>query len=107
VSPPVPEDERRRPSPTSCASDPERASRGLPIDAKAAGELLGVPPSWVLAKARADVIPHTRLGHYVRFFPDDLLAWARSRSRGPAYAQGRASSGPGDVGAPRGPTPKE
>jgi hypothetical protein len=83
----------------------DRSSRGLPIDAKAAGELLGVPPSWVLRQARADAIPHTRLGHYVRFFPDELLAWARSRRRGPTYAQGRANGGPGDAATPRGPTP--
>jgi hypothetical protein len=59
----------------------------------------------VLAKARAGVIPSMRLGHYVRFDPDELLAWARSRSRGPAYAQGKANGGPGDAATPRGPTP--
>lgn len=44
---------------------------GLPIpsllDAKEAGALLNVPASWVLAEARADRIPHVRLGRYVRF----------------------------------------
>jgi len=33
------------------------------IDAKAAGQLLGVPPTWLLAQARAGRIPHHRLGH--------------------------------------------
>lgn len=53
------------------------------IDAKAAGELLNVPKSWVLAEARANRIPHVRLGRYVRFEPDRLRAWWRSRSQGP------------------------
>lgn len=45
------------------------------IDAKAASELLGVPYTWLLAQARAKRIPHHRLGHYVRFNPDDLKQW--------------------------------
>jgi hypothetical protein len=75
------------------------------IDAKAAGELLSVPASWILRQARDDQIPHVRLGHYVRFEADQLLAWARNRSRGPVYPLPTANSGPGDVVAPRGPTP--
>lgn len=55
----------------------------LLIDAKAAGRLLGVPHTWLLAQARADRIPHVRLGRYVRFNADDLRAWAQSRARGP------------------------
>lgn len=54
------------------------------IDARAAGERLGVPKSWVLAEARADRIPHIRLGRYVRFDPAALEAWWRARSRGPS-----------------------
>jgi excisionase family DNA binding protein len=76
------------------------------IDAKAAGRLLGVPHTWVLEEARHDRIPHIRLGRYVRFEAEALLAWARNRARGPAYPLDRANSGPGDVGAPRGLTPK-
>lgn len=50
------------------------------IDAKAASRLLGVPHTWLLAQARAGQIPHHRLGHYVRFNPDDLRDWlAESR----------------------------
>jgi excisionase family DNA binding protein len=45
------------------------------IDAKAASVLLGVPYTWLLAQARAGNIPHHRLGHYVRFDPDDLEQW--------------------------------
>lgn len=47
------------------------------IDAKAASVILGVPPTWLLAQARAGRIPHHRLGHYVRFNPDDLRDWLR------------------------------
>ncbi|MGH2879649.1 MAG: helix-turn-helix domain-containing protein [Solirubrobacteraceae bacterium] len=53
---------------------PRRAFSEL-IDAKAAGRLLGVPYTWLLAQARERKIPHHRLGHYVRFDPDDLKAW--------------------------------
>jgi excisionase family DNA binding protein len=45
------------------------------IDAKAASVILGVPPTWLLAQAREGRIPHHRLGHYVRFNPDDLVNW--------------------------------
>lgn len=53
------------------------------LDAKAASRLLSVPASWVLAEARADRIPHIRLGRYVRFDADELLEWCKSRQRGP------------------------
>lgn len=53
------------------------------IDAQAASELLGVPKSWVLTEARADRIPHLRLGRYVRFEADALEAWWSTRRRGP------------------------
>lgn len=45
------------------------------IDARAAGRLLGVPHTWLLAQARAGRIPHHRLGHYVRFNAEDLARW--------------------------------
>jgi excisionase family DNA binding protein len=54
------------------------------IDAKAAGELLGVPHTWLLAQARAGRIPHHRLGYYVRFNAHDLDRWLVDTRRGPA-----------------------
>jgi hypothetical protein len=45
------------------------------LDAKAASKLLGIPPTWLLAQARAGRVPHNRLGHYVRFNTDDLRQW--------------------------------
>jgi hypothetical protein len=53
------------------------------LDAKAAGALLGVPASWLLREARADRVPHVRLGHYVRFDRDELIAWRKAQTRGP------------------------
>jgi excisionase family DNA binding protein len=63
------------------------------IDAKAAGELLGVPHTWLLAQARAGRIPHHRLGHYVRFNADDLARWLRATRLGPD-GEGRRSGMP-------------
>lgn len=53
------------------------------LAAEDAGALLGVPASWVLAEARADRVPHVRLGRYVRFHRNELEAWWRARCRGP------------------------
>jgi excisionase family DNA binding protein len=54
------------------------------LDAGGVADLLGVPKTWVLAEARADRIPHVRLGRYVRFDPDELRDWWKaSRHRGP------------------------
>ena len=53
------------------------------LNAQQAGELLNVPKTWILAEARAERLPHVRLGRYVRFDADELLAWARERARGP------------------------
>lgn len=73
------------------------------IDAKAAGELLGVPYTWLLRQARAEAVPHIRLGHYVRFDDEQLLAWAHERSRGPVYPRSRANGGPAMGGAAQAP----
>ena len=59
---------------------------------KPAGELLHVPASWVLAEARAERIPHVRLGRYVRFDADELGAWWKSRARGPWRDRGAAAT---------------
>ena len=53
------------------------------LDAAQAADLLGVPKTWVLAEARADRIPHVRLGRYVRFESSQLEAWWEARRRGP------------------------
>jgi len=53
------------------------------LNAEQAAAMLSVPKSWVLAQARADKIPHVRLGHYVRFDAEALEEWARQAARGP------------------------
>jgi excisionase family DNA binding protein len=63
------------------------------IDAKAAGRLLGVPHTWLLAQARAGHIPHHRLGHYVRFNPEDLSHWLAETRSGPRDAGPRSGWG--------------
>lgn len=70
---------------------PRRPAGGL-VDATVAGELLGVPASWVLAQARAQRIPHVRLGRYVRFEPEELRAWWEGRRRGPGLRNRRRTS---------------
>ncbi len=59
------------------------ASHAAPhlIDAAEASGLLGVPATWVLAEARANRVPHVRLGKYVRFEPEALTAWWASKQR--------------------------
>ena len=53
------------------------------MDAKTAAKMLGVPYTWLLAQARADAVPHHRLGHYVRFDEEELVEWVRENERGP------------------------
>jgi excisionase family DNA binding protein len=59
--------------------------------AQQAAELLNVPPSWILAEARADRIPHCRFGRYVRFDAEELRYWWRDRARGPWRDRGAAA----------------
>lgn len=68
------------------------------LDSKDAAALLNVPASWVLAEARADRIPHVRLGRYVRFDTTELHAWWLGRRRGPWRSCDR-SAAPAHTGA--------
>jgi excisionase family DNA binding protein len=53
------------------------------LDSVQAAAILNVPRSWIAAEARAGRIPHVRLGRYVRFNRDDLIAWCEGRAVGP------------------------
>jgi excisionase family DNA binding protein len=77
--------------PPQDAPAPAAAPLSHLLDAAEAGRLLSVPASWVLAEARANRIPHVRLGRYVRFSADDLEQWWRARMRGPWRTRGAAS----------------
>ncbi len=57
----------------------ERQAPAPLLDAAAAGALLNVPASWVLAEARAGRMPAVRMGKYVRFRSDDIAAWLDRR----------------------------
>lgn len=52
------------------------------IDVAEAAELLGVPVSWIRSAARADEIPHIRIGRYLRFRRDRLVEWYAEKERG-------------------------
>ena len=56
---------------------------GALLNAQQAAALLGVPATWVLAEARANRLPHVRLGRYVRFEAKELERWWQNRARGP------------------------
>lgn len=62
------------------------------LDSAEAAAVLNVPASWIAAEARAGRIPHVRLGRYVRFNRDELIAWCERRSVGPRARDGRRRS---------------
>jgi excisionase family DNA binding protein len=41
-----------------------------------AAELLRVKVGWIYERTRANSIPHVKLGKYLRFDRDELIAWA-------------------------------
>jgi len=58
----------------------------LTIDEAAA--LIRVPKSWLYERTRTNTVPHVKLGKYLRFDRDELVAWTRQfrrdgRGRGP------------------------
>jgi len=63
------------------------STRARLVDAHGAAELLSVPASWLLREARAERIPHVRLGRYVRFEPDTLSEWLATQACGPRTGQ--------------------
>jgi len=65
---------RKRPGTTDSRRIAANAATTL-IDAHQLAEILGVPHTWVLKKARAGQLPHHKLGHYVRFDLDEIIAW--------------------------------
>jgi len=54
------------------------------MDAQQGAKMLGVPHTWLLAQARANAVPHHRLGHYVRFDETELIRWVEAGQRSPA-----------------------
>jgi excisionase family DNA binding protein len=47
-------------------------------------ELLSVPERWVRAHTRSGLIPHLRLGKYVRYRREAVFAWLEEQETGGA-----------------------
>lgn len=62
------------------------------LTAQQAGEMLAIPGTWLLMKAREGEAPHYKLGRYVRFDADELTVWWRERARGPWRRNGAAGA---------------
>ena len=52
------------------------------LDAEAVAAMLGMTKDWVYAEARADRIPHIKLGRCTRFRREAIEDWIRDRERG-------------------------
>jgi excisionase family DNA binding protein len=52
------------------------------LTAQEVADRLGVTADWVYDEARADRIPHVRLGRNVRFDADAIHSWLRAIERG-------------------------
>jgi excisionase family DNA binding protein len=44
--------------------------------------MLGMSKDWIYAEARADRIPHVKLGRYTRFRREAVEDWIRQAERG-------------------------
>jgi excisionase family DNA binding protein len=51
------------------------------LDAEAVAAIIGMSKDWVYAEARADRIPHVKLGRYTRFRREALEDWIRRQER--------------------------
>ena len=50
------------------------------LDPKEMAKILGVPVSWLYQRTRLgpEVFPHVKVGKYVRFDPEEVLAFLRA-----------------------------
>lgn len=51
------------------------------INANGASKMTGVPASWFLESARKNIIPHIKLGKYVRFRMGDIIEAMEKRPK--------------------------
>jgi len=56
------------------------SSQAKLIDIRELAALLHVPVSWLYERTRTGTIPCIRLGKYIRFNPQEVLAFFRSKS---------------------------
>ena len=67
--------------------DHEVLENKLLLTVREAADLLRVPVSWLYGCTRTNSVPHVKLGKYLRFDRDELVAWInelRRDGRGPA-----------------------
>lgn len=43
-------------------------------------EILGIPPSWIYSRSRTDSIPMIRVGKYIKFDLDEVMAWLKKKN---------------------------
>jgi excisionase family DNA binding protein len=48
------------------------------LSAEAAAKCFGVPKTWISEAARRGELPSVKLGHYVRFKPEDLESFIKA-----------------------------
>lgn len=51
------------------------------LDVKGAAQRWSIPKSWILDMARRGELPCVRLGHYIRFKPEDLDLFVKERRK--------------------------
>ena len=54
------------------------------LTADEVAELLAVPARWVREHTRGGLIPHVRLGRYIRYRREIVLAWVDEQEQGGA-----------------------
>jgi excisionase family DNA binding protein len=67
------------------------------LDANEVATLLSVPASWVREQTRTGTIPHLRLGRYVRFERESVVAWLEEQRAGQWRKHRPSVSPPGGV----------
>jgi excisionase family DNA binding protein len=71
------------PGPSPASIRERKTDDGLSLlTAEQVAARLGVLPSWVSKAARADRIPHIRVGRYRRFRWQEIEAWLEGQRRG-------------------------
>lgn len=75
----------------TAAATPPAEPEKLLLTAEAMQERTDVPAGWFLEAARAGAVPHHKIGRYVRFQFDEVIACLRFRSRA---AQGAGRKAP-------------
>lgn len=82
------------PAATLVPKPTNQAMGWLTIDEAAA--LIRVPKSWLYERTRTNTIPHLKLGKYLRFNRDELVAWTQQFRRD-GRGRGRQSFGGRDA----------